>query len=184
MVLAWFTWDLLAAIPDDDGLRRVGDMAQATTLFDRNDRPVFTIFKEQRIEIPLTRVSPLLVKAIISIEDQRFYEHQGVDTVRIVGSALTNLRTGRRAQGASTLTQQLARQSFLTLDKSYRRKIKEVIVAAELEAEYRRTRSSSCTSTRCTSATGCTASRPPRSASSGSTRRTFRSPRPRSSPAW
>jgi 1A family penicillin-binding protein len=136
LVVAFFSWDLLTAIPDRDALRRVGDMAQATTLFDRQDRPVFTIFKEQRIEIPLSKVSPLLVKAIISIEDQRFYEHQGVDTVRIVGSALTNLREGRRAQGGSTLTQQLARQAFLTLDKSYRRKIKEVIVAAELETEY------------------------------------------------
>jgi 1A family penicillin-binding protein len=133
---AWVTWDLLAAIPDRDQLRRVGEMAQATTLLDREDRPVFTIFKEQRIEIPLEQMSPLLVKAIISIEDQRFYEHHGVDTVRIVAAAVNNVREGRRAQGGSTLTQQLARQAFLTLDKSYRRKLKEVIVAAELEAEY------------------------------------------------
>ena len=134
--LAWFTWDLLSAIPDRDTLRRVGDMAQATTLLDREDKPVFTIFKEQRIEIPLEKMSPLLVKAIIAIEDQRFYEHQGVDTIRIAGAMLSNFREGRRAQGGSTLTQQLARQAFLTLDKSYVRKLKEVIVAAELEAEY------------------------------------------------
>ena len=136
MGLAWFTWDLLSSVPDRDTLRRVGDMAQATTLLDRKDRPVFTIFTEQRIEIPLARMSPLLVKAIISIEDQRFYDHQGVDTVRIAAAALANVREGRRAQGGSTLTQQLARQAFLTLDKSYVRKLKEVIVAAELESEY------------------------------------------------
>lgn len=136
IVLAWFTWDLLSAIPDRDHLRRVGDMAQATSLLDRQDRAVFTIFKEQRIEIPLAQMSPLLVKAIVSVEDQRFYEHQGVDTVRIAAAALSNLRQGNRAQGGSTLTQQLARQAFLTLDKSYVRKLKEVIVAAELEAEY------------------------------------------------
>ena len=136
IVLAWFTWDLLSAIPDRDHLRHVSDMAQATTLLDDRDRAVFTIFKEQRIEVPLAQISPLLVKAIISIEDQRFYEHQGVDTVRIAAAALTNLREGRRAQGGSTLTQQLARQAFLTLDKSYIRKIKEIIVAAELESEY------------------------------------------------
>jgi membrane peptidoglycan carboxypeptidase len=81
-------------------------------------------------------MSPLLVKAIVSIEDQRFYDHRGVDTVRIVAAAVANVREGRRAQGGSTLTQQLARQAFLTLDKSYRRKLKEVIVAAALEAEY------------------------------------------------
>ncbi len=136
VLLAWFTSDLLSAIPKRDELRRVGVMAQATTLLDRNDRPVFTIFKEQRVEVPLARISPLLIKAIVSVEDQRFYEHQGVDAIRIAGSALQNLREGRRAQGGSTLTQQLARQAFLTLDKSYRRKLKEVIVAAELEAEY------------------------------------------------
>ena len=136
ILLAGFTWDLLSSIPDRDTLRRVGDMAQATTLLDRQDRAVFTIFTEQRIEVPLAQMSPLLVKAIVSIEDQRFYEHQGVDTVRIAAAALTNLREGRRAQGGSTLTQQLARQAFLTLDKSYVRKFKEIIVAAELEAEY------------------------------------------------
>ena len=77
----WFTWDLLSSIPDRDMLRRVGDMAQATTLLDSTaGRAVFTIFKEQRIEIPLAKVSPLSGKAIVSIEDQRFYEHQGVDT--------------------------------------------------------------------------------------------------------
>ena len=134
--VAWLTWHLLSAIPDRAHLRQVGDMAQATTLFDRSDRPVFTIFKEQRIEIPLAKMSPLLVKAILAIEDQRFYEHRGVDTIRIAGAVLTNFREGRRAQGGSTLTQQLARQSFLTLDKSYIRKLKEVIVAAELEAAY------------------------------------------------
>jgi 1A family penicillin-binding protein len=134
--LAFVTWDLLAAVPDKDHLRRVGDMAQATTLLDRHDRPVFTIFKEQRIELPLEKMSPLLVKAIVSIEDQRFYEHQGVDTIRIVAAAVNNFQEGRRAQGGSTLTQQLARQAFLNLDKSYRRKLKEVIVAASLEAEY------------------------------------------------
>jgi 1A family penicillin-binding protein len=136
IVMAWFTWDLLSAIPERDQLRHVSDMAQATTLLDDRDRAVFTIFKEQRIEVPLAQISPLLVKAIVSIEDQRFYEHQGVDTVRIAAAALTNLREGRRAQGGSTLTQQLARQAFLTLDKSYIRKIKEIIVAAELESEY------------------------------------------------
>jgi hypothetical protein len=112
-------------MPGRDGLGRVGDMAQATTLFDREDQPAFTLFKEQRIEVPLSQVAPIARKAILAIEDQRFYEHRGVDTIRIVGSAIANLRAGRRAQGGSTLTQQLARQSFLTRDKTLRRKLKE-----------------------------------------------------------
>jgi penicillin-binding protein 1A len=136
IVLVWFSVDLLAGLPGRDELRQVGVMAQATTLFDRQDRPAFTIFREQRIDVPLDRISPRLVQAIVAVEDQRFYEHHGIDTIRIAGSALRNLQEGRRAQGGSTITQQLARQAFLTLDKSYRRKLKEVIVAAALEAEY------------------------------------------------
>ena len=70
------------------------------------------------------------------MEDQRFYEHRGVDTVRVLGAVLANLRQGRRAQGGSTITQQLARQSFLTADKTFARKFKEVLVAAQLERTY------------------------------------------------
>jgi penicillin-binding protein 1A len=143
--LTWFSVDLIRSTPRKNELASVGDMAQATTLLASDGRPAFTIFKEQRLEVPLSQVSPLLVKAVVAIEDQRFYEHRGVDLIRIAGSALANLREGRRAQGASTLTQQLARQSFLTRDKTVRRKLQEVIVASELESSTRRIRSSSCT---------------------------------------
>jgi penicillin-binding protein 1A len=134
--LTWFSLDLIRSTPRRNELSGVGDMAQATTLLASDGQPAFTIFKEQRLEVPLSQVSPLLVKAVVAIEDQRFYEHRGVDLIRIAGSALANLREGRRAQGASTITQQLARQSFLTRDKTVRRKLQEVIVASELESEY------------------------------------------------
>ena len=133
--VVWFSVDLLASVPGKDVIGRVGAMSQATTLLAADGTPAFTIFKEQRIEIPLAQVSPVAIKAVLSIEDQRFFEHRGVDAIRIVGSALANLRLGRRAQGGSTLTQQLARQSFLTRDKTLRRKLQEVILAAELESE-------------------------------------------------
>ena len=86
--------------------------------------------------MPLDKISPNMIKAVISVEDQRFYEHSGVDAIRVGGAVLRNLEEGRRAQGGSTITQQLARQSFLTRDKSYRRKLKEVIVAAYIERLY------------------------------------------------
>jgi 1A family penicillin-binding protein len=134
--LAWFAWDLTRGLPTRQALGGIGDMLLSTTIFDARDRPVFTIFKEQRIEVPLNKVSPNLVKAVIAIEDQRFYDHGGIDAVRVGGAALRNLRAGRRAEGGSTITQQLARQSFLNRDKTYRRKLKEVIVAAYLENLY------------------------------------------------
>ena len=134
--LAWYTADLTAGLPDRDELRGIGDMAQSTTIFDNRNRPVFTIFKEQRIEVPLEKISPNLINAVISVEDQRFYDHSGIDAIRVGAAVLRNLEAGRRAEGGSTITQQLARQSFLSRDKTYRRKLKEVIVAAYLESLY------------------------------------------------
>jgi len=132
----WFLANLRNGLPDRDAMQRIGEMDQATAVFDDKDRLAFTIFKEQRIEVPLSAVSPNLTKAIISIEDQRFYDHHGFDLVRIVSAAFANVRHNRRAQGGSTLTQQLARQSFLTPNKSYRRKMQELILAARLERLY------------------------------------------------
>jgi 1A family penicillin-binding protein len=133
---AWYVRGIVVAVPSTEELRGISTMAQATSLFDRNDRPAFTIFKEQRIEVPLARVSPHLVDAVIAVEDQRFYDHNGIDVVRVAGAALSNLREGRRAQGGSTITQQLARQSFLTPDKTIRRKLTEVVVAGRLEEQF------------------------------------------------
>lgn len=133
---AWFFADVALGLPGREAIRGVGDMAVATTLYDISNRPVFTIFKEQRIEVPLARVSPHLVQAVLAIEDQRFYQHRGIDVVRIAAAALANLRSGRRAQGGSTITQQLARQSFLTPDKTFRRKLKEVLLSARLEQAF------------------------------------------------
>ena len=84
-----FSYDLTAGLPDSQELRGLGDMAQSTTLYDAKDQPVFTIFKEQRIEIPLEKMSPNFIKAVLSIEDQRFYEHTGVDAVVAMARAGT-----------------------------------------------------------------------------------------------
>src|SRR5213593_1799742 len=135
-VSAWFASEILTELPGNDRLRTIETMAQATTLLDVHDTPAFTIFEEQRIEVPLSSISPHLIRAIIAIEDQRFYDHAGVDFVRVVGAAITNLRKGRVAQGGSTITQQLVRQSFLSRNKTIRRKLKEIVLAERLEREF------------------------------------------------
>jgi len=132
----WYARDIIVAVPAAEELRGIGSMDQATTLFDRADKPAFTIFKEQRIDVPLARISPHLINAILAVEDQRFYDHNGIDVVRVAGAALSNLQEGRLAQGGSTITQQLARQSFLTPEKTYRRKFTEIVVAARLEGQF------------------------------------------------
>lgn len=135
-LIQWNLHQLITDLPTRDDLKGMGRMAQATVLYDAADRPAFSIFDEQRREISLAAVSPHLVSALVSIEDQRFYDHDGVDLVRIVGAGLANLREGRRAQGGSTLTQQLARQSFLKPDKTYTRKVQEALLAVRIEREY------------------------------------------------
>src|SRR5215212_6496450 len=77
----WFAQDIATGLPDNTALRGIGTMAQATTLLDIQGRPAFTIYQEQRIDVPLGRVSNNVVKAILAVEDQRFYEHGGVDVV-------------------------------------------------------------------------------------------------------
>ena len=111
-------------------------MPQASTLYDVHNRPVFTIFKEYRIEVPLSQVSPHLRKAIVAFEDQRFADHSGIDIIRIFGAVWADLREGRKAQGGSTITQQLARQSFLTREKKLWRKVREIALARRIERMY------------------------------------------------
>ena len=133
---AWLAYAVFHDLPGAAELRDISAMAQATTLYDLDNRPAFTIFQERRVETPLSDVSPNLVHAIISIEDQRFYDHGGVDLIRVFAAAMTNLRAHRAAQGGSTLTQQLARQSFLSSDKTLRRKLKEAVLAWRIEREF------------------------------------------------
>ena len=132
----WFLISVRSGLPDLAALRRIGEMDQATAVFDGHDQLAFTIYKEQRIDVPLSEVSPNLIHALVAIEDQRFYDHGGFDIVRIGAAALTNVRAGRRAQGGSTITQQLARQSFLTPDKTLRRTVQELILASRIENLY------------------------------------------------
>ncbi|MQA31928.1 MAG: PBP1A family penicillin-binding protein [Luteitalea sp.] len=134
--VALFSFSLRTGLPDIEAIRRIGEMDQATAVYDAADKIAFTIYKEQRIDVPLGEVSPNLVHALIAIEDQRFYDHKGFDLIRIGSAAVSNIRSGRTAQGGSTITQQLARQSFLTPEKTYRRKLQELILAARIEQMY------------------------------------------------
>ena len=132
----WAWRDLSRDLPNDNAIGHIADTAQSTIIFDAAGAPASTISTEQRIDVPLDRVSPAFVRALIAVEDQRFYSHGAVDPQRIAAAAVANLTRGRAAQGASTLTQQLARASFLTPQKTLRRKLQEVILAARIERRY------------------------------------------------
>ena len=132
----WYLTQLYADLPDDAAIARIGEMDQATTVFDGRDQLAFTIFNQRRMDAALSSVSPHVIHAIIAIEDQRFYDHGGLDVVRTAAAALSNLKENRVVQGGSTITQQLARQSFLKPDKTLRRKLQELILASRIEAKY------------------------------------------------
>jgi len=91
---------------------------------------------EDRLPVPLADVPPSLIEAVLAIEDQRFFQHGGVDVVRIAGAAVANLKAGRVRQGGSTLTQQLAKNLFLSPTRSAIRKLRETAMALVLESRY------------------------------------------------
>jgi penicillin-binding protein 1A len=91
--------------------------------------------EEKRIPVKAHELPPLLVQAILAAEDDGFYSHAGVDFTGILRAAINNLRAGRKAEGASTITMQVARNYFLTPERTYTRKLKEVLLAFKLERE-------------------------------------------------
>ncbi len=91
---------------------------------------------ERRFLITRGQIPEVLVRAVLAAEDARFYDHGGVDIIRIGGAALRDLATRSLAQGASTITQQLARSVFLTPRKSFARKINEVFLTVEIEKRF------------------------------------------------
>lgn len=107
--------------------------AQAFYLYDNTSKLAYTDGGDW---IALNRISPNLINATISTEDQYFYKHMGFDYIRIVKAFITNIMSRDKSEGASTITQQYARNLFLNFDKTWERKIDEALLAAELEIHY------------------------------------------------
>ena len=127
--------NLSLGLPDVDGLKTFSQN-QTTRILARNGQVVATLFVEKRSPLPLAKVSPLLIKALLAVEDARFYQHGGVDWWGVGRAFFANTVQRRVDQGASTLTMQLARNRFLTQDLSYRRKLREMLLASRIESKY------------------------------------------------
>jgi penicillin-binding protein 1A len=91
---------------------------------------------EKRVVVPFRSIPPVLRNAIVAVEDADFWKHIGIDFWRVPSAAISNLRSGRRGQGFSTLTMQLSRVLFLTPEKTYERKIKEILLAFQIEKNF------------------------------------------------
>jgi len=113
---------------------------QGTKIYDDNDEPMTELHVERRILVPLAQIPQSLRDAILATEDRRFYSHWGIDPIGVARAVIQNYRRGRIVEGGSTITQQLTKVLFLTPDKSLERKLKEAVLALELERRYSKDR--------------------------------------------
>ena len=107
-----------------------------TELLDIHGREIGSFALERRVVLPYTQFPPVLRQALISIEDKTFERNWGVNLMRAVGAAWRDLHSRSRAQGSSTLTMQLARNLFLSNEKTYGRKIQEILLAMQIERVF------------------------------------------------
>ncbi|HEW2727502.1 TPA: PBP1A family penicillin-binding protein [Streptococcus pneumoniae] len=108
----------------------------SSKIYDNNDELIADLGSERRVNAQANEIPTDLVNAIVSIEDHRFFNHRGIDTIRILGATLRNLRGGGGLQGASTLTQQLIKLTYFstsTSDQTLSRKAQEAWLAVQLE---------------------------------------------------
>ncbi|MBS6105969.1 transglycosylase domain-containing protein [Anaerococcus sp.] len=110
------------------------EMSQNSTIVDEDGKEVDSIAtKEYREIVDYDKIPENLKHAFVAVEDERFYKHPGLDPQSIIGSAIENFRAGGIVRGGSTITQQLARNTYLNNDQTYQRKIREIYLALEIE---------------------------------------------------
>ena len=109
---------------------------QATIFYDMNQKEFARLYVENRVEVPFDKIPLLFKKSIVDVEDNRFYEHRGIDLRSIARAVWVDLRGGGYIEGGSTITQQLARNVLLTQKKAISRKIQEVFLAMSIERNY------------------------------------------------
>ncbi|ULO07468.1 PBP1A family penicillin-binding protein [Paenibacillus sp. 19GGS1-52] len=115
----------------------IGDDIRSKMLDSRgNVLATFSTDGRSRDPVELSQISPLLIQATLAVEDRKFYDHAGFDLLGMGRAVLVNLEEGNRTQGASTLTQQLARNLYLSHEKTWTRKAKEAVYTLQLEMKY------------------------------------------------
>jgi len=117
-------------------LNKLEQMESASVILDRNGKIFGQIYVENRQTIPYAEIPRNLVNAVVAVEDARFYQHHGYALSGILRASLKNLLAGHVRQGASTITQQLARNSFALKGKTFRRKLIEIFLARRIEDNF------------------------------------------------
>ncbi len=112
------------------------DPHQTSRMYSADGIVIRELFKEKRIIVPIDRIPEDMTNSFIATEDHRFYKHWGVDTYRFFSVLWENLKSARYAEGFSTATMQLARKLYLTREKTISRKLREIILAIQIEKRY------------------------------------------------
>lgn len=134
VVVGFFTF-VTWGMPSTDDLWRASG-GQSITFVDRNGNVILREGAQNAPPVHLDTLPPYVAQSFIAIEDRRFYDHWGVDLGGMMRAGATNIRAGRVVQGGSTITQQLAKNLFLTNERSWRRKAQEVAMAIWLEQRF------------------------------------------------
>jgi penicillin-binding protein 1A len=133
--LAWFVYRLWQDLPTFSQMQNI-EQPLSSKVLDKDGKLVYEFSIERRVWVPIEIIPVNLQNAVIAIEDRRFYRHWGIDIRRIFGAAIVDVLRGGKAQGGSTITQQLARNLYLSAKKSIIRKIREALTACQLESCY------------------------------------------------
>jgi penicillin-binding protein 1A len=126
---------LKPALPDVDSLRDV-QLQVPLRIYTRDGKLIAAIGEQRRIPVRYDQLPKRLIQAFLATEDDRFFQHHGVDWQGILRAALANLKAGRISQGASTITMQVSRDMFLTPRRDMKRKMSEVYISLLMEAEF------------------------------------------------
>jgi len=111
-------------------------MESASVILDRNGKIFGQIYVENRETVPYEQLPADLINAVVAVEDAKFYQHHGYDLLGIIRAALKNFTAGHVRQGASTITQQLARNSFSLKERTFRRKLLEIFLSQRIEDQF------------------------------------------------
>jgi penicillin-binding protein 1A len=129
---ATFVSAVLPELPDVQSLRKV-QFREPLKVFSADGALIAEFGVERRRPVAIAKIPPLIINAFLATEDSRFFEHGGVDTIGIGRALLSYLNTGEKAQGASTITMQVTRNFFLTPEKTFSRKLKEILLTLHVE---------------------------------------------------
>ena len=134
LIIAVFYIYIECQLPDVKTLRDI-HLQVPLRIYTANGELISQFGTKRRIPVALNQVPKLLINAVLATEDVRFYEHPGIDLIGIIRAAKAVITTGKRSQGASTITMQVARNFFLTHKKTYTRKINEILLALKIDKE-------------------------------------------------